>query len=266
MRHLITDILTFIHQREQCVSLKVEGREEPIRGQFTILKKLAGQISVLELEILLNSFCEPGNYYQKGETMPNGTKAFDETMFPKTWKITLAGTLDELRIKNQSHLLRFQHIYDIHVFEKITKQLAVRVRTIENNIYFYPLAVFEKLVGVKQNEFSLLRGAFISPVMYKKGDYSDFFGRFTPIKEDDKIVKTFNFRVDGTIDNNFNLHGNQKLVNEYKYSDNQRYPGDDDDDERHRPRYEKYNGYNGFDDFTIDTAFEGDPDATWNVD
>lgn len=30
--------------------------------------------------------------------------------------------------------------------------------------------------------------------------------------------------------------------------------------------YEKYGGYNDFDDDTIDTAFEGDPSATWNVD
>ena len=30
--------------------------------------------------------------------------------------------------------------------------------------------------------------------------------------------------------------------------------------------YEKYGGYNGYDDFTIDTVFEGDPEATWNVD
>ncbi len=31
-------------------------------------------------------------------------------------------------------------------------------------------------------------------------------------------------------------------------------------------RYEKYNGYNGYDDDTIDEAFDGHPEATWNVD
>ena len=30
--------------------------------------------------------------------------------------------------------------------------------------------------------------------------------------------------------------------------------------------YEKYNGYNGYDDDTIDEAFDGFPEATWNVD
>ncbi len=47
---------------------------------------------------------------------------------------------------------------------------------------------------------------------------------------------------------------------------NQRYAGDDDNDDSYRPSYEKYNGYNDFDDDAIDNAFEGDPDATWNVD
>ena len=31
-------------------------------------------------------------------------------------------------------------------------------------------------------------------------------------------------------------------------------------------RFEKYHGYNGFDDDTIDDAFDGFPEATWNVD
>lgn len=31
-------------------------------------------------------------------------------------------------------------------------------------------------------------------------------------------------------------------------------------------RYEKYHGYNGYDDDTIDEAFDGFPEATWNVD
>lgn len=31
-------------------------------------------------------------------------------------------------------------------------------------------------------------------------------------------------------------------------------------------RYEKYGGYNGYDDDTIDEAFDGFPEATWNVD
>lgn len=48
------------------------------------------------------------------------------------------------------------------------------------------------------------------------------------------------------------------------------YSGDayDDryDDYDDPPSYSKYGGYNGYDDNTIDSAFEGMPDATWNVD
>lgn len=33
-----------------------------------------------------------------------------------------------------------------------------------------------------------------------------------------------------------------------------------------KPSYSQYGGYNDYDDDTIDSAFEGDPEATWNVD
>ena len=41
---------------------------------------------------------------------------------------------------------------------------------------------------------------------------------------------------------------------------------DSDDEDRYGHSYEKYGGYNGWSDDAIDDAFEGDPDATWNVD
>lgn len=49
----------------------------------------------------------------------------------------------------------------------------------------------------------------------------------------------------------------ESMGNGYKFY------ADDWDDER---SYEEYGGYNGYDDFTINDAFEGDPEATWNVD
>jgi len=41
---------------------------------------------------------------------------------------------------------------------------------------------------------------------------------------------------------------------------------DSDDEDQYGHSYEKYGGYNGWSDDAIDDAFEGDPDATWNVD
>ena len=37
-------------------------------------------------------------------------------------------------------------------------------------------------------------------------------------------------------------------------------------DDNNQPSYSKYGGYNGYDDDTIDSAFEGMPEATWNID
>lgn len=40
----------------------------------------------------------------------------------------------------------------------------------------------------------------------------------------------------------------------------------EDDDYSYGTSYEKYKGYNGWSDDVIDDAFDGDPEATWNVD
>ncbi len=44
------------------------------------------------------------------------------------------------------------------------------------------------------------------------------------------------------------------------------YDSDYSDDFEYYSRYDKYDGYNGYDDDTIDDAFDGFPEATWNVD
>ena len=47
------------------------------------------------------------------------------------------------------------------------------------------------------------------------------------------------------------------------YYDDYYYDNSDDDYDN---GYSKYGGYNGYDDQTIDDAFEGDPNLTWNID
>jgi hypothetical protein len=56
------------------------------------------------------------------------------------------------------------------------------------------------------------------------------------------------------------------MFNRKKQTISNDYIFDDDNYYINNSRYEKYNGYNGFDDDTIDEAFDGRPDATWNVD
>lgn len=53
---------------------------------------------------------------------------------------------------------------------------------------------------------------------------------------------------------------------ELSFHSSRNYSDYDDDDDCDNSRYSKYGGYNGYDDDTIDSAFEGDPMATWNVD
>ena len=214
--------------------------------------------SPFELELLLDSYCEPNSFYVKGEILRDGSKVSEDNSIPKTWKI-VSDSIENLRNANISKLLNFQTIYDIYIFKKNNKEDGVRVRTINNDIYFYQLTSFERLFGLERTEFHLLRGVKISPVFYKKGEFSDYFGRFTQIKVDNKIVATFNLRIEGTIDENYSLYGNQTLKSEYP--DNSFL-----DNKRNSESFEKYNGYNGWSDEAIDDAFNGDPEATWNVD
>lgn len=53
----------------------------------------------------------------------------------------------------------------------------------------------------------------------------------------------------------------EKLTLEKKETQN-----DDSGNYENRGSYEEHGGYNGWDDETINTAFDGDPEATWNVD
>ena len=56
----------------------------------------------------------------------------------------------------------------------------------------------------------------------------------------------------------------EEAVNMFKSDRKDNRLIDNDDDNIHS--YEKYGGYNDFDDDTIDDAFEGYPELTWNVD
>jgi hypothetical protein len=265
MRHLITNIDTSIKDKELYVSFNIEGEWYPfMEVPFTSIVKTIGQITIFEIDILEGCYLEPHSFYKLGDKLPDGKTVFKENEFPKTWKITFDGTLEDLRHINKSKLLSFQTIYNVEVSEKNSKEPYVKVRTTNDNVYFTKIPTFKSLVGLNEDGFAILKGVFISPIMFKKGDSSEYNGRFTTITQDDKIVASFNLRIEGSLDNNYNLHGNVKMKNENNYS-NQGYGGDDNDD-NYRPSYEKYNGYNGFDDDTIDDAFEGDPDATWNVD
>jgi hypothetical protein len=210
MKYLIERIETYIKDREQCVNFFVEGEDLPVNGKFKVVSKLAGPLSILELELLIGTFCEPISYFKKGELKRNWKPASEDNKFPKTWKLS-DSDIDSLRITNKSKLLNFQSIYSILPYLQKNNKMGVRIMTTVRNVYFYQHYAFEQIVGLKQNEFYLLRGAFISPLMYKKGDYTDYYAKYREITMDNKIVETFNFRVDNNIDNNFKLYGNQEL-------------------------------------------------------
>jgi hypothetical protein len=269
MRQKIVEIDTFIKNKELYFSIFRETDLHPAKefqeiNYLEIFKKVL-PFSVYELELLEDCFLEPGGFYKRGERMRNGKVATNDSEFPKSWKFTYEGTLEQLRARSQAKLLDFQSIYSVEISQKNSQHPYVIITTTENNKYKHLLNLFKGLVGINEDEFHLLRGVSIAPVMYKRGETFQSAGKYKTVREDDKMVAKFNFRIESTLEHHHSLFGNQEMkVTTAKVRGNGSWYYDDSD--RYVSRYEKYNGYNGFDDDTIDNAFEGDPSATWNVD
>jgi hypothetical protein len=267
MRYTIIKIEPFIHDRKQCVLVHLKERKEPVAFTYEYVFNSLWQIRPTELELLLDSFLEP-IYFQKGETLRNGRTANSSNYHIKWWTLVLNGTQKEIRERN-GHLYPFyKTLFDTYIFKRKDRDV-VRIRSTMDEVYFVDLKELETITGLKPDEFNLLTGAFMYPIYYKAGEVSEKTGWI--IYEDNKIVKDLNLRVVNTIDYHFKLFGNQKLTKKpssNKGFDNyyESYDNGDDYSGMHKKSYEKYNGYNGWDDDTIDDVFNGDPEATWNVD
>lgn len=234
MRHLITNVDTSIKYRNLYVSFNIDTEWYPFAEvAFSSLPKNLGQLSVFEIDLLEGCFLEATSFYKSGDKQPDGKIVSEESKFPKTWKIDIEGTLDELRERNKSKLLPFQKIYSVDISDKNSKEPYVKLITTDKNVYFTKVPTFKSLVGLNLNEFALLKGVFISPILYKKGDTSEYNGRFTKITKDDKIVASFNIRIEGTLENNFSLHRNAEMKNE-SVNLNQFYSSDEDKNDYYR--------------------------------
>ena len=116
-------------------------------------------------------------------------------------------------------------------------------------IYEYAYNFSEGLAAVKQNGkygFIDKDGNTIVPFEFDEVESSFEDGQAKLIKED--LVYVFN-------------KAGEQIDSHMKSSDNDYYDYDDDG-----PSYSKYGGYNGWDDNTIDEAFDGNPELTWNID
>lgn len=116
-------------------------------------------------------------------------------------------------------------------------------------IYEYAYNFSEGLAAVKQNGkygFIDKDGNTIVPFEFDEVESSFEDGQAKLVKED--LVYVFN-------------KAGEQIDSHMKSSDNDYFDYDDDG-----PSYSKYGGYNGWDDNTIDEAFDGNPELTWNID
>ena len=255
MKHLITRIDTFIKDRKLSVSFYIDNEWDFPFSNTSIDKlfKNVKPLSILELDFLEGCYLESTSFYKLGEKMHDGKIAYAKDKFPKTWKIVFDGTLEELKERNMSKLLSFQTIYSVEVIEKNNKLPYVKIITTENKSYPMRFDLFKSTVGINKEEFYLLRGVLISPVMFKKGDWLGHYD----VRKDNKIVKSLNVRIEGTLDDHYKLYGNSTMKTQHN-----NWP----------PSYEKYNGYNdyerpqSYEDWLRDEFGEDAETAYWNLD
>lgn len=207
MRHTIIKIQPFINDRIQWVGFYFKERKDPVAFPYEYVFNSLWQLRTTELELLTGSFLEP-IYFQKGETLRNGRTANSSHYHIKWWTLVLNGTQKEIRERNNHLCPIFQTLYDTYIFKRKGYDV-VRIRSTTNKVCFVDVKELESSTGLKQDEFNLLTGAFISPMYYKKDDVSEKTGWI--IYEDNKVVKDLNLRVVKTIDYNFKIFGNQKL-------------------------------------------------------
>lgn len=89
-------------------------------------------------------------------------------------------------------------------------------------------------------------------------------------KEGNAITPTLSIYKLGEVNENGTYYRRGQFYDLLEVDDFEPLPVDESDDsgeyDSNHPSYSQYGGYNDFDDDTINSAFEGDPEATWNVD
>ncbi len=225
------------------------------------------RVSAYELELLIESEVIP-KYYSKGEINLFGQSVTFDNLQLKGF--TLKERFNRKNsIETFAHkLLEFKTISEIKEITNKKGTSSLTINFIDNSSCFVRAKDLKAWTGLEEKHFAALMGQKCCPRYFKKDEVmSDFYGQLNYCTSDNTIVKSLNLRFD---DNNFekikeNILKIDKGINIYEIKKpwENNFNNDDDDNDN---SYEKYNGYNDWDDDTIDNAFEGDPDATWNVD
>jgi len=132
------------------------------------------------------------------------------------------------------------------------------------------LARVKSFSGTSRIPLDSEHGAFGSPERPKWGIINEAGEEVIPLEYDN--IWNFlgknreNTRLEKDGEKYTFTFGSREIEEPFKYDDGRIDDYDFMDDEPGWGSYDKYGGYNGYDDFTIDSAFEGDPDATWNID
>lgn len=229
------------------------------------------RISPFELELLIGSEVLP-NYYSKGEINLFGQVVTFDNLQLKGFSLKERFNIETTKTLNGDKILDFKTISEIKEITNKKGTISFVLNFTDTTSCFLREKDLKAWTGLEKKHFTALIGQKCSPQYFLKDEImSDFYGQANYCTSDNTIVKSLNLRFDDLglekIKENISKIDSGISINEIKKKPEHNYGNDEnDDDDDYGNSYEKYNGYNDWSDDVIDDAFEGDPEATWNVD
>lgn len=187
MKYQIKNVRTFIKDKVQHVDFELANSNIIVSDTYDSIKKIFNNISILEIEILNDEWLELINY-----------------------EILWNQDIEMLRKMKMHTIKSFSQIMSIKLYTNKVGKECVIIETTNNNSYFSRINYFTAACGLNSKDFEILKGAYISPVFYDAGIHMDDDLIF--IKNNNMIIKNFNFRVFGSIEANYNDYFNKRIL------------------------------------------------------
>jgi hypothetical protein len=181
MKYQITNLQVFIRDKVQYIQFELSKSGVMVLDTYDAMKKIFNDISILEIEIL------------NGEWV---TLIDDCILWEENEEVT--------RIKKQYVTNQYKRIVSTNVYLNYSGNECVQITTSDNQVYSSRLKYFVTACGLQKEEFHLLYGSYISPTYFKVGVHDNYYGEVVFIKYNNKVINNFNFRVFGSIEENYN--------------------------------------------------------------
>lgn len=250
---IITDVYVRFYNKRQLIVLNRQNGK-PVFLSYNQVKQSTG-LYIDQIELLVGSSIRV-NYYEYGDIMYNGRECNSEQSIVKDFWITLADTIENLKIKNSTFLRCFDKIVriDIKSINGISKAIIL---TDKGKKIWTNSKYLSKYTTLDIEEIRILEGSLIWVIFYNVGE---ILRNGTKVTTADKIEKEYQIRF---------IYEYEKMYKNFEYTN--KLQEDSTGDVFVKNKYGEYDGpsdgYGGYlDDDFINDVLDGNVDAYWGLD